>query len=73
MSTVNINNYQTKKTNISTYLISSNPQMLPTPRINLTDIIPCIIKAFQTIPIAEQARERLKLIKKLSVAPTYTR
>jgi len=42
---------------------------LPTPRINLTDIIPCIIKAFQTVPIAEQARERLKLIKKLSVAP----
>ena len=42
---------------------------LPSPRINLSDIIPCIIKAFQEVAVVEQARERLKLIKKLSLAP----
>ena len=40
-----------------------NNPLLRVPSINLTHAFDCIIKAFQNPIWAEQARERLKLIK----------
>lgn len=39
--------------------------MLPDPKVNLTNALDCIIKAFQNPNWAEQARERLRQIKNL--------
>jgi hypothetical protein len=39
---------------------------LPSPRINLTIDISPIIKTFQTVAIAEQTKDRLNQIKKLT-------
>ena len=44
---------------------ASRSAWLPSPRINLTEII----RVFQTVVVAEQARQRLKQIKKLQTPP----